>query len=169
MKTQAEVLKGRIQLNRALNVGTTFTILLPGPEDIQNQMFFENECAQLYYDARTNCINIIWKRKSTTSEYREIFETLLQTIRVFHSPGWIADLRNQGVVTEKDQHWFLGKVLPEAARCGLRRNAIVRYFDQDKEAYYQRGTERAKELGIEVRFFDSMDEAKMWMQAIFLG
>ena len=132
-------------------------------------MFFENECAQLYYDARTNCINIIWKRKITTKEYREIFETLIQTIRVFHSPGWIADLRNQGGVSEKDQEWFLHEVLPEAVRFGLRRNAVVRHDDQDKEPYYQKGAERAKELGIEVRFFDSMDEAKSWMQTIFLN
>ncbi len=169
MKTQVDVLKGRIHLQSALNVGTTFSIMLPGPEDIENQMFFENECAQLYFDARTNCINIIWKRTSSTSEYREIYETLLQTVRVFHSPGWIADLRNQGEVSERDQDWFLDSVLPEGARSGLKRNALVCYDYQVREAYYSRGTHRAKKLGIEVRFFETMDEAKSWMQTIFLN
>ena len=168
MKTQVEVLKGRILLNSALNVGTTFTILLPGPEDIQNQMFFENECAQLYYDARTNCINVIWKRTISTTEYRETYETLLQTVRVFHSPGWITDLRKQGAVSDSDRLWFRESVLPEAARYGLKRNAIVRYDDHLNIAYFHHGIERAKELGIEVRTFDSMEEAKAWMQAIFL-
>lgn len=169
MKTQIEVLKGKIQLNSALNVGTTFTILVPGMEDIQNQMFFENECAQLYYDARTNCINIVWKRTITTKEYRETYETLLQTVRVFHSPGWIADLRNQGTVDDSDRVWFLESVLPEAARYGLRRNAIIRHQDHPNSVNILRGIEQAKELGIEARIFDSMEEAKVWMQAIFPG
>jgi hypothetical protein len=169
MKTQVDVLKGKIHLQSSLNVGTTFSIMLPGPDDIENQMVFENECAQLYYDARTNCINIIWKRTSTTAEYREIYETLLQTVRAFHSPGWIADLRNQGEINERDQRWFLDAVLPEGARSGLKRNALVRHDDPEKVPYYRRGTDRAAELGIEVRFFDNMDDAKAWMQAIFLN
>jgi signal transduction histidine kinase len=166
VKTQLEVLGGKIDVESELNVGSTFKIFIPNPDNIKDQIFYENEAARLCYDANINNTVIFWKRAINSREYREVFETVLQTLRTYNTPAWIADLRLQGVVTDDDQQWFMKTVLPEAVRCGLKRIGTIGFKDPAREAYYQRMIKRSADLGIELRVFETMEGAKQWMESI---
>lgn len=167
VKTQTELLGGRVEVQSQLNEGTTFTILLPDPESIERQVFYESETALLFYDANVNCTVINWKKEVTSQSYRAVFETVLNTLRTYHSPGWIADLRQQGIVPEEDQKWFANTILPEAVKNGLRRIATIGFRDPARVAYYERMQQRASGLGFHLQDFDSLPLALDWMAGGF--
>jgi signal transduction histidine kinase len=169
VKTQLEVLGGKIEVESELNVGSIFKILLPNPDNIKDQVFFENEAAKLCYDANINNTVIFWKRAISSREYREVFETVLQTLRTYNTPAWIADLRLQGVVSDNDQQWFMTTVLPEAVRCGLKRIGTIGFKEPAREVYYQRMIKRSADLGIELRVFETTEGAKQWMESVLIN
>ncbi len=167
VKTQTELLGGRVEVQSRLNEGTTFTILLPDPESIERQVFYESETALLFYDANVNCTVINWKKEVTSHSYRAVFETVLNTLRTYHSPGWIADLRQQGRVPEEDQKWFTTTILPEAVKNGLRRIATIGFHDPARVAYFERMQQRATDLGFQFQDFESLPLALDWMAGGF--
>jgi anti-sigma regulatory factor (Ser/Thr protein kinase) len=163
VKSQMEIMNGRIEVESEPDKGTLFRLLFPIPEDVDKQVFFENESAQLYYDAYINNTVIIWKRNVSSDEYRKAFEVVLQTIKTYNTPGWIADLRNQGVISPQDQQWFISNVLKTAAENGLLRIATVGFNDPIRKDYYQRMISKTAEFGIELKVFESIEAAVSWM------
>lgn len=163
VKTQMEIMGGRVSVDSTLNVGSVFTLTFPQARDINHQVFFENDSAQLSYDAMINNTVIIWKQKVTSEQYRTAFEAVLSTIKKYNTPGWIADLRNQGVIPAEDQQWFMQNVLRAASENGLVRIAAIGFNDPIREDYYQRMIEKTKSFGIELRVFSEMKDAVDWM------
>lgn len=169
VKTQVEALNGKIEVESEINNGTFFKLTFITPEAVDRQVFFESEAAQLYYDAHLNNTVIIWKRNITSIEYRNAFETVLQTLKTYRTPGWIADLRNQGTVLQEDQLWFVTNVVPEAVRNGLKRIATIGFNDPIRKDYYDRMIVKSAELGVTLRVFNSMEESMAWMHEIRVG
>lgn len=163
VKSQMEIMGGKVDLTSEPDKGTVFRLTFPIPADVDKQYFFENDAAQLYYDANINNTVIIWKRNVTSAEYRRAFEVVLQTIKTYNTPGWIADLRNQGVIQPEDQQWFIHTVLITANQNGLRRIGAVGFTDPIRKDYYERMQKICAELGIEIRVFDSVEAAISWM------
>ncbi len=163
VKSQMEIMGGKVELISEPDKGALFRLTFPVPADVDKQYFFENDAAQLYYDANINNTVIIWKRNVTSEEYRKAFEVVLQTIKTYNTPGWIADLRNQGVIRPEDQQWFIDTVLKTAFRNGLRRIGAVGFNDPIRKDYYQRMQKICAEMGIELRVFDTVEAAVGWM------
>lgn len=164
VKTQIDTLGGKIAIESNINRGTTFRITFPIPLDVSKQIFFDSEAAQIYYDANLNNTVISWKRNITGIEYRRAFQTILHTLKTYHTPGWIADLRLQGVVHNEEQLWFLSTVLPEAVRCGLKRIAAIGFHESIRKDYYDRMIIKTAEHGITMKVFESLEEAIHWME-----
>jgi len=165
VKTQVDTLGGRINIESEINRGTTFTITLPTPHDVSKQIFFDNEAAQIYYDADINNTVIVWKKNITHLEYRRAFQAVLYTLKTYHTPGWIADLRLQGKVEDADQFWFMSTVIPEAVRCGLKRIAAIGFTDPIRKDYYERMIDRTAEFGITLKVFQTLEEGISWMES----
>lgn len=164
VKTQVDTLGGKIEIESEINRGTTFTITLPTPRNVSKQIFFDSESAQIYYDADINNTVIVWKKNITGIEYRRAFQAVLYTLKTYNTPGWIADLRLQGVVDDAEQFWFMSTVIPEAVRCGLKRIAAVGFNDPIRKSYYNRMIEKTAEAGITLKVFESLEAAVSWME-----
>jgi signal transduction histidine kinase len=164
VKTQVETMGGEIEVASELNKGCQFTLSLPDLINIRDQIILENDSATLVYDANSNTTVITWMRNITSLEYREVFDTVIQTLRNFNTPAWIADLRNQGVVLENDQKWFTTTVLPRAAECGLKRIAAIGFADPIRSQYYQNMVQKTAELKIDLRVFETRADANAWIE-----
>jgi signal transduction histidine kinase len=164
VRTQMEISGGRVEVESKPNMGATFRLIFPVPADVDKQVFFENDSAQLYYDANINNTVIIWKKNVTSAEYRAAFESVLQTIEKYNTPGWVADLRNQGIIADDDQKWFIENVLKVAANKGLKRIAAVGFDDPVRKDYYNRMTGKTAEFGINMKVFHEMSSAVEWMK-----
>ncbi|MCE7862615.1 MAG: sensor histidine kinase [Bacteroidetes bacterium CHB5] len=165
VKTQVDTLGGTIQLESEINRGTNFIVTIPIPPNVSKQVFFESNAAEIYYDADINNTVIVWKRNITGLEYRKAFQTVLHTLKTYNTPGWVADLRLQGVVPIEEQQWFLNTVLPEAVNCGLRRVAAVGFMDPIRRNYFEGMQKKTEQLGLELKVFDELDAAISWMES----
>lgn len=166
VKSQVEIMGGKIEVESEPDKGTLFRITFPVPADFDKQVFFENDSAQLYYDANINNTVIIWKRNITSTEYRKAFEVVLHTIKAYNTPGWIADLRNQGVIATEDQQWFISNVLKVAALNGLKRIGTIGFTDPVRKEYYERMMKITADYGIILRNFNNMEAAIIWMKQV---
>lgn len=160
VKTQVEIMDGKIEIESELNKGTLFRIKLPKPKEVERQVLLEIEAAQLHYDGELNATVINWKRNISSAEYHTIFETILQTLKNYNTPAWIADLRQQGKINDEDQIWFVSKVLPDAVRNGLKRIVTVGFIDPTRKAYLDRMKAVTAQLGLEFFVCQSMEEAR---------
>ncbi|NJN42001.1 MAG: hypothetical protein HC811_07055 [Flammeovirgaceae bacterium] len=166
VKSQMEIMGGQIEVQSEPDKGTLFKLIFQIPPDPDKQIFFENDSAQLYYDANINNTVIIWKKKVSSNEYRQVFEAVLLAIKTYKTPGWIADLRFQGAIGAEDQVWFISNVLKVAFKNGLQRIGTVGFSDPVRKEYYERMIEVTAKLGIELRVFDTLEKAIDWMDDV---
>jgi hypothetical protein len=165
VKTQVEALGGKISVQSELNKGTVFKIIFTQPDEVSKQIFHENDAVQLYYDGNLKVTVIQWKRPVSSEEYRETFRVVLDSLKIYKTPGWISDVRKQGVVSTEDQQWLVQTLGAEAIRYGLKRVAVIGFKDPLRADYYGRIKLATSENGADMRIFNSMEEALEWMQS----
>jgi signal transduction histidine kinase len=166
VKLQAEALKGDVEVKSEINQFTEFTIRIAKPQDIERQVFYAESHAQIFYDATLNCTGIIWKGPLSGEQYRNVFLKCLECVKVYHSPNYLTDLTNQGSVNREDQQWMFNEIIPEAAKNGLIRIAIVRSDSKEKliGEYMQGISGTVRNMGINQQFFVNRTEACEWIQ-----
>ncbi len=160
VKLQVESMGGTIEVASQLNVGSTFTVRFNEPAEIEGQVIFDSDFGFIFYNARTNCVGIVWKRQPSSQEYHLMFDKALEMIRLYHTPYWISDLRNQGKVSAEDQVWMVSTILPEAIKNGLIKIANIYDEAQSNEDYRARIREALAKLNTEVQFFTDLKKAE---------
>jgi len=163
VKLQIESIGGSVELKSELNYGTQFKVSFKEPREVEGQIVFESDFGSIFYNARTNCAGIIWYRQVNSEQYRFLFSKCEDIVRLYHTPSWVSDYRNQGVIQPADQQWMVSTIFPEAVRQGLRRVANVYSEDQHNEDYRKRIKETALRLGVEIEFFTDRKQAEDWI------
>ncbi|MBX2896021.1 MAG: hypothetical protein KF763_11295 [Cyclobacteriaceae bacterium] len=163
VKTQVETLGGSIALESEVNRGTTFRVSFPYPQNLTKQIIFENDAVSIYFDAGINNTVILWQRGVSPDEFRKAYHQVLSSLKTYHSPGCIVDFTRQGVLPEAEQHWLITTVIPEAVRNGLKRIGGIGLTDPVRKNYFELILAKANGLGVELRLFSNIDEAKAWM------
>lgn len=166
VRSQMQIMNGRVEVESRVNQGTTFRLFFPIPTDADKQVFFENDSTKVYYDAFINNTVIVWKKNVTSEEYRQVFESVLNSLKKYNTPGWIADLRLQGPISPEDQSWFIKNVLSVASANGLKQIAAVGFHDPVRKDYYERMKEQTKKFNIEMRVFSEIESAVLWMKSL---
>ncbi len=164
VKAQVETLGGSIEVESALDTGTSFMLYFSEPETVGRQIFHESEAVNLYFDAYLNIILIDWKKQPTSREFREAFQSVMGSIQVYHSPGWVADITHQGEVSVEDQNWFFHEVVPQLVQRGLKKVALV---SDDRTAATERlvkFSQFASINGFKIRSFPTVSDAVLWMK-----
>lgn len=166
VKTQMELMGGNISVNSELNIGTTFTLTFKKPAEVEGQICYDSEYGQIYYNARLNLCGIVWKKQVTSEAYRLLFMRCLEILRLYNTPFWISDLRNQGSVPAEDQIWMLTTILPDAVNNGLSHIAVIYDPLQHNEDYRERIKQNMQNAGTLVKFFHSKHEAEAWFESV---
>jgi signal transduction histidine kinase len=167
VKLQIESMGGTVEVTSEPNVGTTFKVYFKEPDEVEGQVVFESDFGSVFYNARTNCAGLIWKKQVMSSEYRELFSKSLEMVKLYHTPFWISDLSRQGTILPEDQVWMVTTILPEAVRQGLRKIANVYQEGQHNEDYRARIKDAVVKLGIEIEFFTERIKAEEWVERSF--
>lgn len=164
VKTQAEAMGGNVEVESTLGAGSTFRIVFTQPEGVGKQIFYDSDASQLYFDATIHITVIVWKKNITSQEYRKTWETVLSSLKVYKTQGWVSDVRNQGQVSDEDQMWFAQTIIPEAVKAGLRRAAGVGLAPAGN-VYFNRMKTLADSLNVNLQVFQTKEEAFQWMLA----
>jgi signal transduction histidine kinase len=167
VKSQVEAIGGSICVESELDKGTTFFVHIPTPPEIEEQLVFDTQYGSIFYNAKLNCAGIVWKKQITSEEYRALFSECLNIVKLYHTPYWISDIRNQGVVSADDQRWMLQTIYPEANKNGLVQTALIYNPQNFSTEYMARIQAAADGLGINLQFFDNRKDADAWIQTSF--
>jgi signal transduction histidine kinase len=164
VKTQVEALGGKISVQSEPHKGTTFKIIFTQPDEVSKQIFHESDHVKLYYDGNLKLTVIQWKNAVSSEQYRGTFKIVLDSLKVYKTPGWISDVSKQGVISSDDQKWLVQSLGPEAIRHGLKRIAVIGFKDPLRADYYELIRKTSAANGLEFQVFGSMDEALEWMR-----
>jgi hypothetical protein len=168
VKSQMDIIGGKVQIASSLNIGTSFTLSFKTPKDIEGQICFESDFGVIYYNARINTAGIRWKKEVTSEQYRHLFDKSIEVVRLYHTPFWVTDMRNQGAISPEDQKWMVTTIFPEAHRNGLIKIAGIYSPDQFNDDYRSRIMEVARQLGVHLLFFTSRKTAEAWIEEQYL-
>jgi signal transduction histidine kinase len=164
VKTQVETLGGSIAVESQPDAGTTFKVTFVQPDEVNRQIFYDTDAVQLHYNGDLNVIVIRWKRNVSSHEYREAIEALINSVNSYRSPGWISDVRKQGVVSHTDQLWFAEKIIPQLVKSGLQKIAVVGINANQRSDYMNRLQHVASIVECDLEITSTMDEAFEWME-----
>lgn len=166
VKLQCEALGGFIEVESELNRFTRFVVHLQKPENFERQILSEESHATIFYDASINSTGVIWRGPVTSAQYRDVFQKSLEFIKSFNNQNYVADLSQQGPISEDDQQWMFRTIMPEAIQFGLKRVASIRTDAHDPAVRdYMAGINQVmSKLGAMYEIFETMDEALAWMR-----
>jgi signal transduction histidine kinase len=162
VKLQAEALGGSINVQSEVNKYTTFTVKLKKPENAERQILYQESFAEIFFDARLNCIGTIWHQKVTPEQYRIVTKKILDFIRVYNTPNYISDYSADENIHHADKESIFANVMPEAAKEGLGRIAMI--VPDIKKIDNATGRAMLLSYGITLEFFTKMSDAVRWIE-----
>lgn len=165
VKLQAEALGGNVDVQSELNRFTKFTVTLPKPDNVEQQVLYHSPNAKIFYDASINAVGVVWNGPVTGEQYRNVFQNCLEFVKAYNTPNYISDLTKQGYISRDDQGWMFRNIMPEAVKHGLKKIAGIRAENHDPELqeYYSAISENLKKLGVTMKFFSTYKEAAHWL------
>lgn len=164
-KLQAEMLGGYIEVESEINTFTRFSVYLAKPKHLDRQIVYEQPYASIFFDAKINATGVVWHGPVSSEQYRSVFLKCLEIFKAHHSTNYITDLRNQGYISHVDQLWMYERILPEAARHGIKKVAAIRLEEPDPKLkeYYNGLHNNLTQLGVDLAFFTSFEDAAKWI------
>ncbi len=166
VKLQTETLGGRIEVKSAPNQGSTFSVYLKIPENIGEQLVFENNVAKVFYDASIASLCCIWQRPHSVTEFEQVLSLSLDFLKAYRTPNWISDIRNVPQRDEADLNKIREKFKDEYLKLGVNKIAVVLgKEDYEVNARSQKRKEIRNAYPVEYGFFDNLDEARQWIKS----
>lgn len=122
-----------------------------------------SEVYNIYFDQALDSVVMVWKGYSTSEQFREGTELMLNELITNGSSKVLADLREMILIGMDDQKWLETRFLPRAIRFGFRQIAIISpnsYFNRVAVESVSYKVDKEK---ISIQFFDSWEEAVGWL------
>jgi signal transduction histidine kinase len=161
VKLQAEALGGSISVKSEPNTFTTFTVKLRKPENAERQLLYHEPFAEIFFDARLNCIGTIWHKKVTVDQYKLVTKKVLDFINAYNTPNYLSDLSLEDMNNGEMEEVF-SAVLPEAVKQGLTRIAVI--MPNGDKASNMDGKAKLLSIGIHMELFGTMNDATKWIE-----
>ena len=121
--------------------------------------------AEITYNSLYKTGMIVWKRKTTTEEYQNGFEVLIECSKTHPIENFLSDIRNQGVVSPETRKWFETVMIPKAIDHGLKRAATIFDGNVFKKYYINLIIQATNKFGMPLKLFNTEEEALEWFKS----
>ena len=146
-----------------------FAELIPTLRSSQSmvKVFYQDEYATIELDDSIPCVKLTLDGVPRLSEHYELvqkkrLELMHQEIRNYPKLHMLTDSRTAGPVLDEDVAYFKNHVLPEMEKAGVRYLAIVMPKSKFTQLTIRDMTHQAPVMN--VRYFESMREARHWLK-----
>lgn len=129
----------------------------------------ESSNYKITYDADINCIVMKWDGYSTSREFRQGTETMLNMVILHKTSYVLADVENMVLISQEDQKWLEIDFLPRAISFGFGALAIVRPKNYFNKIAVEEISYKVDKDKLPICFFDTAYEAKQWLKSISHG
>ena len=164
-KMQAELLHGSIDVDSDLNHHTTFTLRLPN-SDAGKQIIIEDDTCLVSHNILIGSIEIGFKQNLTSEGFRANYLKILEYFKKLKTTSVLENMQNSMGPTAEDQEWFNKNIIPDAAKSGLKKMAILTSAlenGSNLEKFIFINDMTCNKLGIEQRIYTNIDEANEWL------
>ena len=124
------------------------------------------ETYNIFFDAKINAIVMEWVGYSTSIQFKEGTELMLNNLIRYKAAKVLADIKDMVLIGQEDQEWLHSDFLPSAIQSGFKAIALVRpdhYFNKVAVESISYKVDREK---ININIFDNLSEAKVWLSTI---
>jgi hypothetical protein len=124
-----------------------------------------NPICSVWLDSSLPCVRVVWKRYATSTQLRFIHEHILHILEQHRARKILADDTALPTIHAEDQAWIVQEWMPRAIAAGLKASAIkssAAYFGKLSTDTIQSRAPR----GLDMRFFDSLDSARLWLESV---
>jgi len=122
------------------------------------------EVYNIYFDKDLDSVVMIWKGYSTSEQFREGTELMLNELIYNGSSRVLADIREMVLIGMEDQKWLEMKFLPRAINFGFKQIAIVTPNSHFSKVAVESVSYKVDKEKLTISFFDSREEAVEWLK-----
>lgn len=161
-KQQIDSMGGSITVTSELNVGSIFTLRFPNisPSQIESQLFYQSEVADIYLDAVNKITTLDWKKMPNPIEFAEVFNNNIEVFSVYESVKWIVDLKLFVNFPNDAKQWVLEDAINQYVKMGIKHIALIRSLVEQDHDFWEKFTEITNQKSLKVDFVNSVEEAK---------
>ncbi len=129
------------------------------------EKIYDSEVVALSFSKSERLAHIIWKKNADTSEYRNIFNSIVEFSPKNQMKYILSDMRKEGVVKAEDLKWMELEVLKKAVEHGVLKIALVAEDTIFSNIYAETIKRKLRESPITVSIFRDDTSAKAWLLA----
>ena len=161
-KQQVEAMKGSIDVQSELNVGTKFTIKFPNMplSQIKSQLFYQSDIADIYLDTVNSIATLLWKILPNRSEFREISLNNVEVFNAYHSDTWIVDFSLIIQMNALEKKWIIDEAIDQYINIGIKKIAVIQTITNSDREFWDKLNLIAKSKSLNLVFAESTEEAK---------
>ena len=131
------------------------------------KVIYDYDYAEISYDPSLKLGMIVWKRKTTSTEYQNTFEVLIEYSKTHPIDNFLSDIRNQGIVSPENRKWFESVMIPKAIDSGLKRAASVFDGNVFKKYYVNMILQVTNKFGLPLKLFNNEEDAINWFKSFY--
>ena len=120
----------------------------------------------IYFDSEVNSVIMEWEGYSTSSEFREGTELMLNTLLKNNTYKVLADIRDMTLIGMEDQQWLEKDFLPRAISFGFQVIAFIKpdyYFDK---VAVESISYKVNQNKLMINYFENEEEARGWLMRV---
>ena len=120
----------------------------------------------IYFDSEVNSVIMEWEGYSTSSEFREGTELMLNTLLKNNTYKVLADISGMALIGMEDQQWLEKDFLPKAISFGFQTIAIIKpdyYFNKVAVESISFKVDQHK---LQINYFETIGEAREWLMRV---
>ncbi len=118
----------------------------------------------IYFDKDLDAIVMVWKGYSTSDQFREGTELMLNELIYHGCSKVLADLREMILIGMEDQKWLENKFLPRAIKFGFKQIAFITPNSYFNKVAVESVSYKVDKEKLMTCFFDSKEEAIKWLK-----
>jgi len=122
------------------------------------------EAYKIYFDKDIDSVVMVWKGYSTSEEFREGTELMLNELIHNGSSKVLGDVREMVLIGMDDQRWLETRFLPRAIKYGFKQIAIVTPSSYFNKVAIESISYKIDKEKISIQFFDTRESAVGWLR-----
>lgn len=127
--------------------------------------FIDKGYVNVSYVEELKLIKVMWLGSSTSEEYRQAYEKILEFAKFNKVENFFSDITKQKIISPIDRKWFEEDVMPRAIKLNLKRAGIVFGGGVFKRYYFNNILAKTDKFKLPFKAFHAYEDAVNWFKS----
>jgi hypothetical protein len=129
------------------------------------EILYDSQTVTVTYLRSEKLAQLRWKKEAETSEYRQMFQALVDFAKKNKIRFFISDMRLEGLVPLEDMKWLEEAVLKKAIELGVEKIALINEDTIFSTVYAETIKRKLMNSPVRVQLFSDIASARAWLTA----